>query len=169
MNGHQQAALGYGEPSFKIVIDLAETLGQFDLELGDPYFESVQETLNNQAASYIARGLIHNVLKIPGGLSIREAASFFPPFLQPRAEGLLTSFWDSLSTEIARSEQMVKSQSPVGSQYEICHIPAPMINGHSSLTLWYRWLTPAEIGWQQASEIAAGLRDKDVSEYPLGS
>lgn len=153
MNGSQQAALGYGDPSFKIVINLAEVLGEFDRELGADIFEPVQESFNDQAAMYIARGLIHNVLGIPGALSMNDALAFFPPHIRGAGTQLLDTFWRSLSADISRTEQMISAQNP-GQQYEVCHIPAPMITGCSTLTLWYRWLSGPELAQRSLDQLA---------------
>lgn len=165
MNGAQQAQLNYGEPSFKMVIDLNEALGQLDRDLDDPQFTSIHQHFDHQSALYIAGGLIHNVLRMPGSLSIGEAIAFFPADARDRANAVLSAFWQAMSSDIARCEQAIDEQirmSGTPRKYEACFIPAPFISGTSTLTIWYRWIEGEELVQQTMHELKKTVEDMDI-------
>lgn len=165
MNGAQQAQSNWGEPSFKLVIDLNEALGQLDRDLDDPEFAGMHQHFDHQATLYIAGGLINNVLRLPGSLKIEEALAFFPAHHRARANTILTSFWQSMSADIARCEQMIDEQIRMGQvprRYEVCFVPAPFISGTSTLTVWYRWIEGAELAEMCRTETMRQYADMDI-------
>ena len=132
------------DPDFRVVIDLGETLGGFYHDLGDKRFDAVQEQFTGDTSGYIARGMIHRLFKIPGGLSIQECCQFFPGPLQDSARLFLEQFWLNLSGEVARMEGLVRMQHP-GRHFDACVNPAPMIDGYSTLTIWYAWKSEMQV------------------------
>lgn len=143
---HQLPILGTGQADFKVVVDLGESLGQFYHDLGDPAFASVQSSFATSAA-YIARGIIHNILNLPGALTVPDTVRFFPMALQPRARLVVEALWSALATEVARMERLVEANNP-GRRFVISS-PPPLVGGFSTLTIWYRWLTEAEIAYER--------------------
>lgn len=131
-------------PDFRIVIDLGETLGAFYRDLGDDRFEAVQEQFSGETSGYIARGLIHNLFKIPGGMTIGDCCQFFPGPLQGLARQFLEQFWLNLSGEVSRMERLVRMQNP-GRHFDACVNPAPLITGYSTLTIWYSWKSELQV------------------------
>lgn len=131
-------------PDFRVVIDLGETLGGFYRDLGDKRFDAVQDQFTGETSGYIARGMIHNLLKIPGGMTIRDACQFFPGPLQDTARLFLEQFWHTLSTEISRMEGLIRAQNS-GRHFDACVNPAPMVDGYSTLTIWYAWKSELQV------------------------
>lgn len=125
-------------PDFKIVINLGEIIGAFDYDLGDDRFATIASQFTGDTSGYLCRGMIHCLLGIPGGLSISEAARFFPIHLQPSATIFLEHFWKSLAADIARMEGMIRHQNP-GRSFDANQVPTPMVNGYHTLTIWYHW------------------------------
>lgn len=159
MNGFEQEAAGFGQPSYKIVIDLGESLGQFYRDLSDPIFDTVQDSMDRSAA-YIARGMVHSILNIPGALTLDEAEAFFPSSIRQLGRQVVEAFWSSLSAEISRAERMLTAQYP-GQVSQPCFIPEPTISGHNELTIWYRWVSGQEIAQKAIAHQQAVLMDDD--------
>lgn len=136
--------MGTLSPDFRISIDLGETLGSFTRDLSDPRFEAVHEQFTKETCGYIARGLIHSLLRIAGGLTVADAVKFFPYDTHKLATTFLENFWHNLSTEVSRTEALVRLKNP-GRSFDACTVPSPMIDGYSTLTIWYGWHTEASL------------------------
>lgn len=140
-------------PDFCLVVNLEEVLGTFNYDLGDPRFDNVAEQFSGDTGGYICRGLIHNAMAIPGGLNVEECVRFFPFELHTQARIFLDDFYTSLSAEVSRLEQRVRFQNP-GRQFETNTQPSPMVNGYSTMTIWYHWKTPQMLQMEAALELA---------------
>lgn len=136
------------DPSFRLIVNLGELMGSFNQDLDAEAFVNIQHLFPQETVGYMARGMIHKLLGIPGGLTIAEATQFFPYETHKIAKRILEFFWMQLSSEIARLESIVRFQNP-GRSFDMCGIPAPMIEGYSNLIIWYHWKTPEMIQMEQ--------------------
>lgn len=136
------------EPSFRLIVNLEEIMGSFNQDLDADAFVNLQQLFPQETVGYMARGMIHKLLGIPGGLTLTEAVQFFPYETHKIARRILEFFWTHLSSEISRLESFVRYQNP-GRSFEMCGYPAPMIEGYSNLIIWYHWKTQEMIQMEQ--------------------
>lgn len=139
-------------PSFKLVINLEEILGGFHYDLEDPRFAAIASQFEGDTVGYIARGLIHNLMGIPGGMTIDDASRFFPYELVGIAKVFIERFWMALSGDVAKMEAMIRHTNP-GKSFEANRVPAPMVEGYYSLTIWYYWKTPEMVAAENYMEL----------------
>jgi hypothetical protein len=139
-------------PDFKLVVNLEELLAGFHYDLEDPRFSSIASQFEGDTVGYIARGLIHGCMGIPGGLTTGEAVRFFPYELEGTARQFIENFWMALSKDVSRLETMIRHNYP-GRSFEANRVPSPMVTGGYCLTIWYHWRTPQQIAADNYMEL----------------
>src|SRR2546423_1912367 len=109
MNSYWPGMLSEPNPDFRLVVNLEEVLGSFGNDLGDPKYDHLATQFAGDTGAYICRGLIHNLMRIPGGLSVDECVRFFPSEMHKEAKYFLDHFWQALAGDVSRMEAMVRS------------------------------------------------------------